>query len=127
MSTKKYAIIGLSVVLSGVFLMAGGSKLAGQEMMVQGSAQWSKFFGGIVPPVVFRLGLGVAEVGGAVGLHVKPFQAAANAVLIALMVGAAVFHLGIGDGQVAVPVVLAALLGVLLALRLAKTSKRHGN
>ncbi|HZA40607.1 MAG TPA: DoxX family protein [Actinomycetota bacterium] len=101
------ALWGLQVVVAGLFLLAGGSKLAGAAAMVAlfdaiGVGQW------------FRYVTGFIEVTGAVALLV-PALAPFGALLLALtMVGAITTHLFIVGGSPVVPVFL--LLGSLAIL-----------
>ena len=101
------ALWGLQVVVAGLFLLAGGSKLAGAATMVAlfdaiGVGQW------------FRYVTGFIEVTGAVALLV-PALAPFGALLLALtMVGAITTHLFIVGGSPVVPVFL--LLGSLAIL-----------
>ena len=101
------ALWGVQVVVAGLFLLAGGSKLAGAAAMVAlfdaiGVGQW------------FRYVTGFIEVTGAVALLV-PALAPFGALLLALtMVGAITTHLFIVGGSPVVPVFL--LLGSLAIL-----------
>ena len=101
------ALWGLQVVVAGLFLLAGGSKLAGAAAMVAlfdaiGVGQW------------FRYVTGFIEVTGAVALLV-PALAPFGALLLALtMVGAITTHLFIVGGSPVVAVFL--LLGSLVIL-----------
>ena len=93
------ALWGIQVVLAGMFLLAGGSKLAGAAAMVAlfdavGVGQW------------FRYVTGGIEVVSAVALLVPwlaPFGAVA---LVATMIGAVATHLFIIGGSPALPVLL---------------------
>ena len=96
------ALIGLwtvQVVLVGMFLLAGGSKLAGAQEMVAlfdaiGVGQW------------FRYVTGFIEVASAVALlspALAPFGAVA---LVLTMIGAVGIHLFVVGGSPAVPAVL---------------------
>jgi len=98
------ALWGVQVVLAGMFLLAGGSKLAGAAAMVAlfdaiGVGQW------------FRYVTGGIEVVSAVALLVPALAAFGAIALAATMVGAVATHLFIVGGSPAVPVVL--LLGSL--------------
>ena len=95
----------MQVVLAGVFLLAGGSKLAGAAAMVAlfeaiGVGQW------------FRYVTGGIEVVSAVALLVPSLAPFGAVALIATMVGAVTTHLFIIGGSPAVPVLL--LLGSLV-------------
>ena len=95
---------GAQVVLAGMFLLAGGSKLAGASAMVAlfdaiGVGQW------------FRYLTGVIEVVSAVALLVPSLAAFGAIALVPTMVGAVATHLFVVGGSPAVPFVL--LLGSL--------------
>ena len=96
----------LQIASAAMFLMAGGSKLAGVPMMVQmfgliGVGQW------------FRYVTGTIELVGAVLLLI-PFAAAYGATALAVtMVGAIITHLFIVGGSPAVPLVLLASTAVI--------------
>ena len=99
------AVIGLWVVqiaLAAMFLLAGGSKLAGAPQMVGlfsaiGVGQW------------FRYVTGLIEVASAVALLVPALAPFGALALAATMFGAVVTHLFIIGGSPAMPTVL--LLG----------------
>ena len=98
------ALWGVQVVLAGMFLLAGGSKLAGAAAMVAlfdaiGVGQW------------FRYVTGLIEVVSAVALLVPSLAPFGAVALVATLVGAVATHLFIIGGSPAVPVVL--LLGSL--------------
>ena len=98
----KYLSIGLRVLLTAAFVMAGGAKLAGAEMMVQtfdavGLGQW------------FRYVTGIIEVGGAIALWIPAYRLIGAALLAVTMVGAVLAHVVI-LGPSMVP---ALVLGVL--------------
>ncbi|MGH9254872.1 MAG: DoxX family protein [Vicinamibacterales bacterium] len=98
------ALWGVQVVLAGMFLLAGGSKLAGAAAMVAlfdaiGVGQW------------FRYVTGGIEVASAVALLVPSLAPFGAIALVATMVGAVATHLFIVGGSPAVPLVL--LLGSL--------------
>jgi putative oxidoreductase len=82
----------LTILTAGMFLFAGGSKLAGQAMMVQtfeaiGLGQWFRYLTGII------------EVGSA-ALLLVPSLAFYGAVALALtMVGAVITHLFVIGGN----------------------------
>ena len=91
------ALWGVQVVLAGMFLLAGGSKLAGAAAMVAlfdaiGVGQW------------FRYVTGGIEVVSAVALLVPSLAAFGAIALVATMVGAVATHLFIVGGSPAVPV-----------------------
>jgi putative oxidoreductase len=99
------ALWGVQVVLAGMFLLAGGSKLAGAAAMVAlfdavGVGQW------------FRYVTGGIEVVSAVALLVPSLAAFGAVALVATMIGAVATHLLIVGGSPAAPVLL--LLGALV-------------
>lgn len=107
---SKGKVIGfwvLKIAVAGMFLMAGGSKLAGVEQMVQlfdtiGLGQW------------FRYVTGITEVTGAL-LILIPATTAFGAILtVGTMVGAIITHLFLIGGNPAMPIGL--LVGSLFIL-----------
>jgi putative oxidoreductase len=99
------ALIGLwtlQVALAGMFLLAGGSKLAGAPQMVA-------MFGAIGVGQWFRYVTGSIEVASAVALLVPPLAPFGAVALVATMSGAVATHLFIIGGSPAMPAVL--LLG----------------
>jgi len=99
------ALWGVQIVLAGLFLLAGGSKLAGAAAMVAlfdaiGVGQW------------FRYVTGGTEVVSAVALLVPSLAPFGAVALVATMIGAVATHLFIIGGSPALPVLL--LLGSLV-------------
>ena len=95
------ALWGVQVVLAGMFLLAGGSKLAGTVAMVAlfdavGVGQW------------FRYVTGSIEVVSAIALLVPSLAPFGAVALIATMIGAIATHLFIIGGSPAGPVLLLA-------------------
>ena len=93
------ALWGVQVVLAGMFLLSGGSKLAGAAAMVAlfdaiGVGQW------------FRYLTGGIEVVSAVALLVPSLAPFGALALVATMVGAVATHLFVVGGSPAVPAVL---------------------
>ena len=100
-----YIAIGLRVLLTAAFVMAGGAKLMGAEMMVQtfdavGVGQW------------FRYVTGLIEIGGAILLWIPAYRLVGAVLLAVTMVGATLAHLLI-LGPSAVPAIV---LGVMAAV-----------
>lgn len=98
---KNVALWVVQVLLAGMFIMAGGSKLAGAEQMVQlynaiGIGQW------------FRYVTGFIEVGSALLLFAPRLAGVGAALLGCTMVGAIITHLFIIGGNPAMPIVLLA-------------------
>jgi len=82
----KYAVLIVKALLTIAFVVAGGAKLIGAEMMVAtfeavGVGQW------------FRYVTGLIEVGGAVLLWVKGREAIGAGLLAVTMVGAVLAHI----------------------------------
>jgi putative oxidoreductase len=112
--TTRVALIALwsvQVLLAAMFLLSGGSKLAGAAPMVAlfdaiGLGQW------------FRHVTGSIEVASAVALLVPALAPFGATALAATMVGAVATHVFIVGGSPAVPVVLlVGALGVVWARR----------
>jgi uncharacterized membrane protein YphA (DoxX/SURF4 family) len=105
--TALIALWGLQVVLTTLFLFAGGSKLGGAPAMVAlfdaiGVGQW------------FRYVTGVVEVVSAVALLVPTLAPFAALLLASTMAGAIATHLLIVGGSPAPPAVL--LVGLLVVV-----------
>lgn len=104
-----YVSLALRVILSLVFLAAGGAKLVGVEMMVEtfdaiGWGQW------------FRYVTAFVEIGSAVLLWVPGMQVVGAGLLMMTMLCGAMFHIFV-IGPSAVPaLVLAALCAIAAAL-----------
>jgi putative oxidoreductase len=102
---SRLASIGLwavQVVLAGMFLLSGASKLAGAAAMVAlfdaiGLGQW------------FRYATGIIEAASAIALLVPALAPFGAAALVATMTGAVATHLFLVGGSPAVPALL--LLG----------------
>jgi putative oxidoreductase len=97
--TGLIALWTAQLVLAGMFLLAGGSKLAGVPAMVAlfdaiGVGQW------------FRYVTGLIEVGSAVALLVPALAPFGAIALVATMAGAILTHLFVVGGSPAVPVIL---------------------
>ena len=93
------ALWGLQVVLAGMFLLAGGSKLAGATPMVAlfdavGIGQW------------FRYVTGAIEVVSSVALLVPSLAAFGAVSLVATMTGAVASHLFLIGGSPALPALM---------------------
>ena len=107
-------LVGLwvaQIALASLFLLAGGSKLAGVPATVTlfeaiGVGQW------------FRYVTGLIEVGSAIALFVPSLALFGAVALVATMLGAIVTHVFVVGGSPAVPaVVLLAALVVVWARR----------
>jgi putative oxidoreductase len=100
----RIALWTVQVVLAGMFLFAGGSKLAGVSAMVAlfdavGVGQWLRYATGLI------------EVSSAVALLVPSLAPFGALALVATMIGAIAAHLFVIGGSPAAPIVL--LLGSL--------------
>jgi putative oxidoreductase len=97
--TGVVALWVVQIALSGMFLLAGGSKLFGAAAMMAmfdaiGIGQW------------FRYVTGVIEVSSAVALLVPSFAIFGAVALVATMIGAVATHLFIIGGSPAMPAIL---------------------
>src|SRR4051794_24349522 len=100
-SMKKITLWLVQILGAAMFVMAGASKLAGNEMMVQmfnaiGIGQW------------FRYLTGGIEVSAGLLLLVPALSGLAAILLSATMIGAVITHLFIIGGNPAIPIVLLA-------------------
>lgn len=109
--TGSVALWGVQVILAGMFLLSGGSKLGGADAMVAlfdaiGVGQW------------FRYATGAIEVISAITMFVPSLTPFGAVALAATMSGAVATHLFVVGGSPAVPLVLlVASLGVAWARR----------
>ena len=99
---QSIALWGVQVVLVGMFLLAGGSKLLGVPAMVGlfdaiGIGQWFRYLTGLI------------EVASALALFVPSIAVFGALALVATMVGAITTHLFVVGGSPAMPAIL--LLG----------------
>lgn len=101
----------LSVVLAGVFLVAGVPKLIGAEPLILQAAAMRGF------PEWIRVVVAVVEVIGAIGLLIPATSAVAATLLALLMVPAAITQRVSGEPGIFVPAMLFVLLLVLAAMR----------
>lgn len=94
---KQVGVWVLTVLIAALFLMAGGSKLAGAEQHVKGFAHWAY-------PDWFRLVVGAVEVVSAVVLLIPRVAFFGAAALAVVMIGATFTHLfrATGEGSMAV-------------------------
>ena len=100
----------LQILLAGVFLAAGGAKLAGAAPMVAmyeaiGVGQW------------FRYVTGVFEFGGAIALLTPRLSVLVAPWLMCIMVGAIITHLTILHNSPVGPIVLLTGLGIVAYAR----------
>ena len=90
--TKRVALWAFQIIVAGLFLMAGGSKLSGAPDMVAlfdavGIGQW------------FRYVTGAIEVGSALMLLIPSLAAYGSLLLVATMTGAVLTHLFVIGGS----------------------------
>ena len=105
---RTIALWSLSVLLALLFLVSGSGKLANGE--TAGGMTFDEQFVAWGLPAWFRFPVGLAEVAGAIGLLVPRLRFYAAAGLTAVMAGAILTHLRIGEAAfAAVPLVLALL------------------
>ena len=97
----------LSVVLAGVFLLAGVPKITGRETVWLQAVAMRDF------PSWLRIVVGVVEVIGGLALLIEPVAAYAALVLSILMIPAAITQIMSGEPGVYVPLVVLVLLLVL--------------
>jgi putative oxidoreductase len=100
----------LQIAAAAMFLMAGGSKLAGAQPMVEmfeaiGVGQW------------FRYVTGTIEVVSALLLLMPSMAAIGAALLVCVMVGAIIAHLTILHTSPAMPIVLLIICVIVFVLR----------
>ncbi len=105
----KYLSLGLRGLLTIAFVMAGGAKLAGAEMMVQtfdaiGWGQW------------FRYVTGIIEVGAAIMLWLPATRLIGAGLLLITMVCAVLFHLLVLGPSFVPAAVLGAIAAVVIYL-----------
>jgi putative oxidoreductase len=102
-AVNDFVVWTLSVILAGIFLLAGLPKLFGWNPLVLESAGMSGF------PQWIRVIVGVVETVGAIGLLIPSAATFAALALAALMVPATLTEFASGDGAIWIPVVLLAL------------------
>ncbi|MFK7768330.1 MAG: DoxX family protein [Mariniblastus sp.] len=105
--TANIALWVLQGLLAAMFLMAGMSKLSGQEMMVEnfqkiGLGQW------------FRYLTGAVEVVAAILLVVPRLSAVGAGLLVCTMIGASVAHFTTLGGSAIPPMVLGSMAAIIL-------------
>lgn len=101
------AIRAISVFLGIVYLLAGGFKLAGAEMMVESFRGWGYSVG-------FMYLVGVLEVAGAAMILTTRARFFGATLLFVLMVGAALTHINAGEWMLLpAPVVMMVLSGLV--------------
>jgi putative oxidoreductase len=109
----------LQIAAAAMFLMAGGSKLAGAPPMVD-------MFGAIGVGQWFRYVTGTIEVGSALLLLMPSTAAIAAALLVCVMVGAIITHLTILHSSPAMPIVLLVICAIVFVLRRDRLAVRRG-
>ena len=103
---KNYTLWALQIGLAAMFVMAGYSKLSGDEQMVGlykaiGVGQW------------FRYVTGVIEISGAILLLIPSLSALGAVILAATMIGAIATHLFIVGGSPALPIALLVVAAII--------------
>lgn len=103
---KRYSAYGISGLLTVAFLMAGGAKIAGAEMLVANFERWGF-------PLFLLYVVGTTEVLLAIGLWVPRLSGLAALGLVFTMISALGIHIWFGELSQIGP---ALLLGVLSAI-----------
>jgi putative oxidoreductase len=116
---KNITLWAIQIAAAGMFLMAGGLKLAGAAPMVAlfnavGIGQW------------FRYVTGAIEVSSAVLLLVPGLAAFGAALLFCAMIGAVLTHVTIVHTSPAIPLVLLVAVSVILWGRWSQITSRFG-
>lgn len=95
----------ITVLLAAIFLVSGGSKLAGAEMLASKFEYWGY-------PSWFPTVVGAAEVVAAVLLLIPKTASIGGTIVIAIMFGATYTHLQRASGEGGEAVATAVLLGL---------------
>lgn len=115
--TKRVMVRLVSIVVAAMFIMAGGSKLAGLPMHVEHFQKWGY-------PDWFRILIGLVEIAGGAALLIPRQSSFAAAGLAVIMLGAVYTHLAHDEvSQVVAPGVFLLLFG---ALAYARWPRRSG-
>jgi putative oxidoreductase len=99
-----FVVWTLSILLAGVFLLAGVPKLLGMETVALQAASMRGF------PQLMRMIVGIVEVVAAIGLLVPAISAFSALVLAVLMIPAALTQYASGETGVHIPIILLVLL-----------------
>jgi uncharacterized membrane protein YphA (DoxX/SURF4 family) len=99
----------LTVLLAGLFVVAGAGKLIGMDQVVQSFQRFGY-------PGWFRIIVGIIEVACGVALLFPKFAIDAASFLVVLMLGAVLTELIVGDSIIP-PLIVLILVGGLAALR----------
>jgi len=102
-----FVVWTLSILLAGVFLLAGVPKLLGMETVALQAASMRGF------PQLMRMIVGIVEVVAAIGLLIPTISAFSALVLAVLMIPAALTQYASGETGVHIPLILLALLLVV--------------
>ena len=102
---RTIALWVLSGILAALFLVAGGTKLAGAERHVQGFAHWGL-------PDWLRLVVGAVEVTSATLLLIPRAAFFGGCALVVVMAGATYTHLFRATGEVGMALLTLVLLGL---------------
>src|SRR5918998_2235539 len=103
-AVNDFVVWTLSVVLAGIFLLAGLPKIFGWSPLILQSAAMPGF------PTWIRAIVGIVETGGAIGLLIPGAATFAALMLAAIMVPATLTQFMSDQGRMWVPIVLLALL-----------------
>ena len=119
MKARNIVLWVIQVLVAAMFLVAGGSKLAGAAPMVQmydaiGMGQW------------FRYVTGAIEVGSAILLLIPGMAGVGAPLLICTMIGAIITHLTVLHVPFPMPAALLVGTAVILWGRWPQTAKRFG-
>ena len=104
---KRHGLYVAKGLIALVLLAAGGAKLAGlpevhMSFLLLGLPEWFGYF------------VGVCEVGGAVGLFVRPFSALAAVGISVIMGGAVYFHVAHTPLTQGIPALLVLALSIFV-------------
>ena len=102
-----FVVWTLSIVLAGVFLLAGVPKLLGMETVALQAASMRGF------PELMRMIVGIVEVVAAIGLLIPALSAFSALVLAVIMIPAALTQYASGESGVHIPIILLLLLLVV--------------
>ena len=103
----------LQILIAALFLMAGGSILAGVPPVVEQFSKFEKFHIG----VWFRYLAGVLEIAGAIGLLVPGYAFYGASILATVMLGAILSHLLVIGGSPAPAILMMLITGIIAYLR----------
>ena len=108
----------VSIVLSLVFILAGGAKLSGQAAMIESFTHFGM-------PIGFMYLIGASEVAGAIGLQIRKVAGYAAGGLLLIMFGAIGSHLLFDPIQKAVPAIILGALLFSMIMGIGKISRNE--